>query len=146
MPLDTLSKNAFTLIEDLRNKPPNEAFNTREAQELGRFIYTTAAVLLVFGASLDADDKSFIGRLKYTLHREAMTLMQSLGPALWLSIPRVASFLYDLGRNLQSLFLLETYKTKPGLKGLEGLKRQITPAPIRHLQQPFTENEARQRR
>jgi len=52
---------------------------------------------------------------------------------LWLSVPRILVFAKQLGANLQNILTLERYKTKRGLKGVEGLKRQLTPVAVKQL-------------
>lgn len=118
------------IVSDLKSKPAGEALTTREAREVFRAIRLTALVILVLGVG-DRDDKSFIGQLSYKARREALTVVQAISPDMWLSTPRIMGFMSQLGKNLKSLVLLEEFKTKEGLKGVGGLKRQFTPAVVR---------------
>ena len=128
----TVSKDFTTLASDLRKKPLGEALTGREARELFRAVRMTMIVLLVLGLG-DKEDKSFIGQLAYKTRREALTVLQAISPDMWLSTPRLIGFASQLGKNLKSLVLLEEYKTKPGLKGVGGLKRQFKPSVVRQL-------------
>lgn len=128
----TVTKDLGILVRDLKNKPLGEALTGREARELFRAIRMTTAVLLVLGLG-DKEDKSFMGQLMYKTRREALTVLQAISPDMWLSTPRLVGFASKLGTNLKSLILLEEYKTKPGLKGAGGLKRQFTPGVVRSL-------------
>jgi hypothetical protein len=46
---------------------------------------------------------------------------------------RSASYLKQLGTALKNLVLLEEYKTKEGYKGVDQLKRAVTPGMVRAL-------------
>ena len=130
----TLATDAKALVKDLKNKGAGEALTSREAKELYRFVGLSSAVLIT-GAIMVGDDddrdNSMIGKLKSRVYREALTLMQGVDPKLWLATPRMLVWLGKLGNNLHSLLVLETYKTKPGLKGAKGLKEQFSPSMIR---------------
>jgi len=129
----TLTKDMTTLASDLKNKPTGEALTSREAKELYRAIGLTLAALIVWGAGDDERDRSFMGTLMRKVRSESLTIIQSLSPDMWLSTPRLLGFISQLGKNLKTLILLEEYKTKPGLKGVGGLKRQLTPGSVRPL-------------
>jgi len=141
----TITKDLATLAVDLKKKPLKEALTSREARELFRAVRMTAVVLLVLGLG-DKDDKSFIGQLAYKSRREALTVLQAIDPAIWGSVPRLLSFIATLTKNLSSIIKLEEYKTKPGLKGVGGLKRQFTPAVVRQLTPQERKNTSRIRR
>jgi len=120
-----------TVAKNLRSKPTGEALTTREAKELYRIIGLTSTVLIAGTVMvLDKDDKSFIGQIKSKIYREATTLMQGMSPQLWLSVPRIVTFMTQLGQNIESLILLEGYKSKKlrgKMKGPRRLKQQFTP-------------------
>lgn len=120
-----------TVVKNLRSKPTGEALTTKEAKELYRIIGLTSTVLIAGTMIIvDEDDKSFLGQLKSKIYRESTTLMQGMSPSLWFSIPRVATFMAQLAQNIQSLILLEGYKSKKlrgKLKGPRRLKQQFTP-------------------
>lgn len=131
----TLTKDFTTFVKDLKAKPVGEAFKTREFQELRRLVSTSAIVLIVLSTlGDDEDDRGFTGQLVRKLKREALTLMSGLDPTIWLSTPRAVTWVGQVAINLKRILLLEEYKTKPGLKGVEGLKKQFTPAPLRGLE------------
>lgn len=129
----TLTTDVKTLISDLKNKKVGEALTSKEAKEIYRFIGLTAAVATTGAVILGDDDRdnSVAGKLKKRVYREALTLLQGVDPKLWLATPRMLVWLGKLGDNLHSLITLETYKTKPGLKGVKGLKEQFSPSMLR---------------
>jgi hypothetical protein len=130
----TLSKDATTLVRDLAKKPAGEALTTKEAREIYRFIgLTTTAVIVGSFAAADDDDESFTGQLLKRVYRESMTLLQGVDPTLWLATPRLMGFITQLGKNLKAIATLEEYKTKSGLKGIDGLHRQFMPRAIRQF-------------
>ena len=138
----TVTKDLTTLASDLKNKPTGEALTTREARELFRAIRLSFVAVLVLGFG-DREDKTFVGQLTYKARREVLTVLQAISPDMWLSTPRMVGFATQLGKNLESLIMLEEYKTKPGLKGVGGIKRQFTPSVVRQL---TPDEERRQRR
>ena len=120
--------------KDLKNKPIGEALTTREAKELSRIVGITAAALIVGSmAGADEKDKSFVGKLKYRAHKEAMSLTAGMNPAFWFSTPRLLTWLYQTGVALGHIATLEKYKTKPGLKGTNELYKQVMPRTVRQL-------------
>lgn len=133
----TTVKDLTMLLKDLKNKPIGEALTTKEAHELYRAISLIAAVLIVSGAGDDEDDKSFTGQLVRRIRNESLSILSAISPEMWLATPRIMGFLTQLGKNLQSIIILEEYKTKPGLKGVGGLQRQLTPGAVR----PFIQEE-----
>lgn len=131
--LRTTTKDIKTLASDLKNKPTGEALTTKEAKEIYRIISITSIALLVGMLAAESDDDDLLGQIRSKAYRESTTLMQGMDPKLWLSIPRVATFLKELGSNLSSIVKLEEYKTKPGLKGVSKLINQVTPSPVKKL-------------
>ncbi len=121
-----------TLLSDLKNKGIGEALTTKEAKELVRIVGLTGAVLIVGAmAGADSDDDSFIGKLKTRVYREAMSLTQGMDPTFWLATPRLLTWLFKTAQALKQIVALEEYKTKPGLKGVENLKKQVIPRTLR---------------
>jgi hypothetical protein len=120
--------------KDLKNKPIGEALTTREAKELYRTVGLTMAVLIVGSiAGVDDEDKSYIGKAKSRMYREAMALMQGIDSRLWTARPRIMIWLAKTGEALSNIIKLEEYKTKEGLKGVGQLKQQVIPGAIRGL-------------
>ena len=139
----TVTKDLTTLATDLKQKKKGEALTTREAKELFRALRITLAVALVLGIG-DENDRSFVGQLSYKLRRELLTIIGALSPDMMLSTPRLFGFVTKLAKNITSIIKLEEYKTKPGLKGVGGIKKQFTPAIVRQLTPDNDKN--RQRR
>jgi len=130
----TTMKDISTFATDIKNKGVSEALNTREAQELKRLVIISTVTAITGGLMVgDEDDESFTGKLRAKAYREMMTLMQGVGIKLWLSVPRTLTFLAQLGNNIQQILTLEEYKTKEGYKGVEGLKKQLTPVAVQQL-------------
>jgi hypothetical protein len=128
--LRTLTKDIQTIVTDLSSKPVGEALTTREAKEIYRAVGLTTAVLIVGAMGTIDDDDSFIGQTKKKMYREATTLMQGMDPKLWLSVPRIMTFMAKLGNNINALITLEEYKSKKlkgKLKGPRKLRQQFTP-------------------
>lgn len=134
--MSTIKGDISTFITDLSKKPFNEALTTKEARELYRIVGISATVLItgaVFAGDDDENDTSFLGSFKRKFYRESLSLIGALDPTLYTPI-RALSFMTDLAKNLKAIALLEEYKTRPGLKGAEGLKKQLVPKAIRQFQ------------
>jgi hypothetical protein len=128
--LRTLLKDMGQYAKDLNSARQGkmgvkEALTTKEAIEIYRFIEMTAFVTItMMMLGVDEEDDSFIGKLKFRAFREANTLIQGFNPALWLGASRMAGWLGNLGKAIEEIILLEEYKTKDGLKGVDRLKRE----------------------
>ena len=131
-PTRTLIKDITTMAGKLKKKQYGEAFTSEEARELYRIVGTTMAVIAVTSLAGDDDDDSFIGKMKARAKREVFTLTQGMDPTFWLSW-RSLSYLTQLGTALKNLLFLEEYETKEGLKGVNQLKKAVTPGMIRAL-------------
>ncbi len=104
----------------------SDSLTTQEAKELYRIVGITTAVLLAGSLSgADDDDGSFIGKLKKRAYREATTLAQGMDPKLWFTVPRILSWLEQTGAAIHNILILETYKTKDELKGINQMKKAI---------------------
>ena len=125
----TLKGDISTFVTDLSKKPFNEALTTKEARELYRIVGLSSAIIItgaVLAGDDDENDISFLGSFKRKLYRESLSLIGALDPTLYTPI-RALSFMTDLAKNLKAIALLEEYKTKPGLKGISGLEKQLIP-------------------
>ena len=132
-PTRTLIKDISTMAEKIKKKQYGEAFTADEARELYRIVgFTLAVTTLAALAGDDDDDGSFIGKMKARILREIYTLTQGMDPTFWLSW-RSLSYLTQLGTALKNLLFLEEYETKEGLKGVNQLKKAVTPGMIRAL-------------
>lgn len=130
--LRTTLADADKFVSDLRNKSPKDALTSREAQELARLIGISATVIIT-GAMVGAedDDETFIGQLKIRVYKEALTLLQGLDPTTWAATPVILGWAIRFAEAVKSLVRLEEYETKPGYKGVEGLKRSFVPKEFR---------------
>jgi hypothetical protein len=126
-------------IETVLKKTGTPEDIARAKSDLIRIAGISATVAVVGAVVVGAtDDRSFVGQLRAKAYRELNTLMQGLSPALWLSTPRVITFYHELGKHLQEIATLEEYKTESesrwsDLKGVEGLKRQMTPRAVKQV-------------
>jgi hypothetical protein len=126
----TLITDGETLFNNIKEGKP---LDDRAKKELIRFAYLTGSVFIV-GAMAGADDKedkSYIGKAKARLYREAMSLTQGMNPILFIGVPRTWTWVIDTTKALKDLVLLEEYKTKDELKGPAELKRQFVPGAVR---------------
>lgn len=115
-----------------------ENINEKTSREELIRLVTISGTVLVIGAltSPDDDDKTLYAEIYRKALREALSLFGSLDPEFWFASPRVITWLQQLSKNIKMIITLEEYKEKKRkgqLKGVEGLKRQFTPAPIRAL-------------
>jgi len=121
-------------LENIGRKITRQKVGSKEFKksilETYRLVEITAFAMLMFGMVRDKDDNSFIGQIINKSYREATTLIQALSPKMFLTAGRTASFIDKLGENLYLLATFEKYKTKEGLRGVEGLKRQVTPVAV----------------
>lgn len=135
--ISTLTRDIKTLVNDLAKKKTGEALTTKEAREIYRVIgLTTTALIVGAMASAEDDDETFTGQILKRVYRESMTLVQGVDPSLWLATPRLMGFMTQLGKNLKAIATLEEYKTKPGLVGVEGLQKQLTPRAFKQFDEP----------
>ena len=131
--LRTTTKNLTNLAKKITfQKVGSDSFK-KSLVELYRLSEITALVMLTFGIVRDENDNSFIGQILNKAYREATTLIQALQPKMFLTAGRTASFVTDLGENLTLILKMEEYKTKKGLKGVAGLKKQLTPVAVSNL-------------
>ena len=133
--MSTIKGDISTFITDLQSKPFNEVLTTKEARELYRIVGLSSAIIItgaVLAGDDDENDTSFLGAFKRKFYRESLSLIGALDPTLYTPI-RALSFMTDLAKNLKAIALLETYKTKPKLKGVEGLKKQLTPKAVKQF-------------
>jgi hypothetical protein len=132
--------NVLKLINRIKAGKFKETLTSREAAETYRFIETTA-VLLMVGSYVISEEKddTFLGQLKARVYMESLTLLGGSDPTLFLSTPRLVSFMTELANNLKKIATLETYQQKSqwgdvgDLKGVAGLERQFTPGFIKQF-------------
>ena len=134
--LSTTVDNLKTVLQTVgRGENP---FTTQAGAELLRESLVVGTVALAINNYFDEEDQSFIGQLINKSARDAMSAVGALNPEMWLNTPRAWQYVQDLYAALETLVLLEEYKSgeKEGtLKGDDQLLRLITPAPVRQFGQ-----------
>ena len=140
--LGTTYRNAKRLV---KRQQTGKAWTSKEAKELFTMFTNTAAVLTL-GSWLvsEADDDTFIGKMRARVYKETLTLLGAIDPATFMGVPPLADDIARFGKNVSTLFKLEKYEQsgrgyRAGeLKGLKGLKRQFTPSAIKQFVKPKT--------
>ena len=127
----TLSQDLISLGKKIVGKGQ---ITKQQVTELYSMLEIGAVGLLTGVYVIDnAKDDSLVGQLKKRVYNEFMTLYGALDPKTLTTVPRAVKLIEDLGKNISMIIKLEKYKTKPGLKGVEGLKKQFTPKAIRQF-------------
>lgn len=130
--MKTTLEDFYKVSKGVLNKEKG-VFSSREARELYRIIGLSSTAIIVGSMVVDADDDSWLGKLRRKLYRESLSILQSISPLFWLASPRGMSWLIQFFTVMKQLITLEEYKTKKGLKGVEGLKKTFLPYPVREL-------------
>lgn len=126
-------KNFQIIGQQVKNK--NIDIHSRAFQETFRAGVLMGLVgVMAYSLGLDeAPDKddSFTEEMAKKAIRDAMSIMGALDPKLLLSEPRTVSFMGDIGDALSMIIKQDNYKTKPGNKGVEKLKKTFTPRAVK---------------
>ena len=110
------------------------AVQSKNFHELLRATLVTLSSVLVVGSLWgDEDDNSFIGKIKKKAYRDSLSVLGAIDPRTWTNPTRVTQFLQDLGESASQIVLLEKYITKEGFKGVEKLKRTLTPTVVKQI-------------
>lgn len=135
-PITTIAEDALALgrgLATLGKKPPTP----EQAVEMYRLAELAAITMFLMSATKDfEDDDSFQGKtLRYMVREigspfQALLSVPSLGFGIW------ADVYTRIGANLLLIAKRERFKTKPGLKGVAGLKRELTPAAVKQFMKP----------
>lgn len=144
--LGTIASDLKTGVIDSETRSlegAKKAVTSKQAGEIYRAIEMTAILLAVGSYVLsEDDDDTFVGKLKARIYREAMTFLGGIDPTLFLSAPRLATFLVQLAGHLKKIATVERYEqnsrwgNEGDLKGLRGLQRQFTPAAVKQFDTP----------
>lgn len=141
----TTRRNIINLIRQFREKGVTDIQKSPEAQQLLRMIMVTGTIAVVVGSAIDDDDDSFTGRLLRKAYQDSMTQMGSLDPAVIMSVPRLLTFLEDVGTAISEIIRLEEYKSgekKGTLKGDNKLYNTLSPALVDQITKSVTEDNA----
>lgn len=121
-----------TMIRMTKSGNFDAMIKSRAFNEVLRATLTTALFVLAVKALADDDDDSFLGKVLNKAYRESLTILGAIDPTV-LSSVRLASFLGDLAEALKMIVTLETYKRKPGFKGVAKLQRTLTPRAVKQF-------------
>ena len=136
---------AFKEAETLTGKA--KTLKTKEAQQLAKLTVGGLGVYTFFHTIFEddnADDDSFVAKLKRRFVRETASSLSALNPNTWLSI-RPLDFVQDIAEGIELLVKLERYKTSGSdfeegdLKGLKKIQRELTPSVIRQFRDTSAE-------
>jgi len=129
----------FKEAENLSGKAAT--LKTEEARQLMKLTVGALGIYTFFHTVFeddDADDDSFVAKLKNRFVRETASSLSALNPKTWLSI-RPLDFVQELAEGIDLLIKLEKYKTsgsdyeKGDLKGLKRIQRELTPSVLRQF-------------
>jgi len=129
----TISKDLSALGKQLASGNFKKAVTSKELREVLRAAEISGAIIFLGHKFVNEDDNSFIGNLTRKLYREALTILGALDTKTMLAAPRLVSFVENLGEAISNIVKLEEYKTKPGYKGIEQLKTELTPRVLRQF-------------
>jgi len=129
----TTISNLASIKKSLQEGDAKTALTKKEAKELYR-AFTTSLVIfaITYYVVTEDDDDTFVGKLKARIAREALTFMGSIDPRIFVSIPRLVTFIGDLTNNLFLVATMAEYQsdTKWGKEGenmgIAALKRQFS--------------------
>ena len=132
-----VSHNINSLSHLIKEEGFKKSLSSREFHELLRLVTIMGIVgLTAYSLGLTEEpeeDDSFVKIILKKATRDALSLIGALDPKVITSEPRFFSFISDLGEAFSQIIRLEKYKTKEGLKGIEKLKRTITPRAIKQF-------------
>jgi len=141
----TVSNNLLTISKNLSKGEFKKTATSRELKEILRAAEITTAVIFLGNKFLDKENDSFLGKLTKRLYTEALTILGALDTKTMLAVPRLVSFVENLGQAISSIVKLEEYKTKEGYKGVNQLKRELTPSFLKQFNKPEEKTNNRQK-
>ena len=109
-------------------------FAKKEVQELARVAITTASAYLMISVAMKDKDTSFLGKMLTKAQRESTSILSAMDPTTWTKSARLVTFLNDLAISLKDIALLEKYKTKSGLKGVNEFVKLVKPTIVSQFQ------------
>jgi hypothetical protein len=134
-------KNITELSKTIGQGEFKKAFSSREFAETYRAIEMSTVLVLVGSYVLSQEkEDTFIGRMKARAYQEAMTLLGGTDPTVFLSTPRLYSYLQQLAKNIKLIVKLEENE-EGELKGVKGLQKQVTPVAMRQFENKETEED-----
>jgi len=143
IPMIVTTANNFKLLAKAVKNKDVKFLKSEEGAELFTSTLLTAAVALgSYGYYQNLKekgaDRNFVEDLAFKMTREALSLIGALDPRFIVGFakPRLVSFFLDLSDALTSIVKLDEYKTgdrKGELKGVQALKRVVTPVVVSQL-------------
>lgn len=150
-PLRTATKNLVELGGMLKNK--KDPFKSREFWELYRIAVAGSVVgLTAYAVGNDSSkkdkDRSFTEKIINKVLQDSMSMVSSIDPKTYTSVPRMLTFTTDLMNALSDLIRLEKYKKsgsgykKGDLKGLNKVKSLVVPVGVKQALPPSEKKKA----
>lgn len=111
-----------------------------EYNRIMRMIQITIIAGTVYWMTKEDADDTIEGKMAQKLKRESLTILGAVDPELWAKEPRVLTFLQQLSEAAVDIVKLEGYSETAAMekrgksKGLEKLKRTLTPRAIKQFE------------
>lgn len=154
IPILTSTKdNALKLAELVRTRGVKEALSSNEGSQLFYSVMLGSAVGLgINGYYTDLknkDDKNFAENIVYKTARDSLSMIGALDPKFIGSFaaPRLSALIVDISTAISDILFMEKYKTTGEFKGVEELKRTLTPTIVSSMigkEQKTTEKKPKQ--
>lgn len=140
IPILTSTKdNILKLIELGKTKGMKVALSSEEGAELffsiGLGFILGGGIMGYYNELKDKKDRNFVEDLIYKSIRDGLSMIGVLSPIFLgsFAVPRLASFLQDLGTAIDNLIMLERLKTTGELRGVKELENILTPVALKSL-------------
>lgn len=137
----TTFSNYRALAVTLKKDGFEKSYKSKEFRELLRGHTLTLLLVLAGKAMIDDDDQSAIGQMVAKAYRESLSLVGALSLG-GMTASRLGSFLVGITQALDMIVTGEEYKTKKGFKGVDKLKRELTPSFVKQAKK-ISENKSK---
>lgn len=133
--LRTNLQNIQKTASNFKKEGISETAKTREFKELVRLIGVSSSIYIamaMMGSEDDEKDDSILGQMKARAYKEMFTTMQGIDPRMWVTTPIIGAWLIRFVEAAMNIIKLEEYERKPGLKGVEQMKKLVIPKILRN--------------
>jgi len=127
--LESVADDLLSAGKALKNRDP-KFLKSPQFKELYRVAFTAFVGFMAYNYVSDLrnkKDKTLMEDLTVKAAREANTIFQGLSPELWLSIPRLATFVTEIGTIAKNVVTFE------GTKALEKTQKTLTPSAVKQF-------------